>query len=171
MQPRLIVPRITAVNPTLLRDLGISGLLIDLDDTLVRHNSPIVDEDITSWFRTVRSDFPCRLMTNNYNGRHIDAVLQTLDIPADQIFMGTKLRPRPFLYSLKKAIASLGLPPAEIAVIGDSIVTDIWPANRLGCFSIYVYPIDSEIERRCPMIRWDRWFEQHILSFLTNLPS
>jgi HAD superfamily phosphatase (TIGR01668 family) len=39
-------------------------------------------------------------------------------------------------------IKDLGLPPAQVALLGDRLFTDVLAGNRLGLFTVLVKPID-----------------------------
>lgn len=41
-----------------------------------------------------------------------------------------------------RAAQKLELPTNKIAMIGDQVLTDVWGANKVGMFSIYVKPIN-----------------------------
>ena len=41
-------------------------------------------------------------------------------------------------------LASLGLPPAQVALAGDRLFTDVLAGNRLGLYTVLVKPIDPQ---------------------------
>ncbi len=118
-----------------LQKRQIKGLILDLDNTITLWNSNEISSQVDAWFRKIRSmGFQACILSNNGEKR-ILTVAQVLDIP--YIHRAAKPQPASFL----RAVQLMGLKPAEAAVIGDQIFTDVLGGNRAGLYTILVVPL------------------------------
>ena len=51
---------------------------------------------------------------------------------------------KPRRAALRRVLDDLGLPPAQVALVGDRLFTDVLAGNRLGLFTVLVKPIDPD---------------------------
>lgn len=154
--PDLYIQSIYSLDTAMLRSCGIRGLIVDLDNTLVtwRYGQP--DQQLVKWVESLRSDGiePC-IVSNNRVAR-VQEVGKFLGIPS----VGAAVKPR--RRAFRRAMEQLGTPPAETAVLGDQIFTDVLGARRLGLYSILVVPISerellwTQLVRRLER-RWLKW--------------
>ena len=127
---------ITCVSPSYLKEKGIRGIILDIDNTLIGHDVPIPDEKVLSHLRLFESEGLklCVVSNNSY-----DRVKNFSEKIGVSYFVHKALKPRAYGYDL--ASAEMGLPKSEIAAIGDQIFTDVWGAKRAGCFAILTKPL------------------------------
>ncbi len=122
---------------------GIRGLILDVDDTLTRKNSPFLTAEVQKWLRDAKSvGFQCYLVSNNASPEHIERIAQRLDLPA--IARARKPRSAGFLWALKDS----GLKPQQMVAIGDRVLTDILGGRRLGLRTCLVKPVSPKLTRR-----------------------
>ena len=143
--PDLYVSRIAEIPLEELVEKQISGLIIDLDNTVTEWNALEVHPEVIKWFETlVRYNFKVCLVSNNQESRVL-VVAEKLGIPF--IFKAGKPRAKAF----HKALKVLGTEVYETAVIGDQIFTDILGANKIDLYSILVVPLSKKefIGTRC----------------------
>lgn len=118
-----------------LLNLGIRGLIFDLDNTLVKWGTSEITEQTWSFVENARHlGFKMCILSNNFSERS-KSVADSLDIPG----IGNALKPsrKGFL----RAVDLMGLDPKSVAVIGDQIFTDTLGGNRSGMFTILVNPL------------------------------
>ena len=136
--PRLYVPSLLALDLDSLRDLGICGLLLDLDNTIICRDAGCFSAEIVSWIEKAKEkDFKICIISNNRPQRVL-GLAQKLDLPA--VCRGVK----PFSAPFRRALAALGTAPVKTAVVGDQIFTDILGGNRLGIYTILVAPLPGK---------------------------
>jgi putative phosphatase len=126
------------VDFALLRGLGVRGLLIDVDNTLVEPGGSCIDPGLADHLRVRRSESGIGPWALASNARR-DLSPLAAAIGADVVkARGLCAKPRRAFYL--KALATLGLPPHEVAMIGDKVLHDIAPAARLGIRTVLVRP-------------------------------
>lgn len=126
------------ITPKLLEKYNIKGLIIDIDNTLTLHNSQEIEDSVKEWLYTMAKSYSIVLLSNNYHDR-VEPFAKMLGL--DFIHMGGKPLPSK---GFTRAGKMLGLPPENLAVIGDQIFTDILGGNLFGATTIRVKPIQTE---------------------------
>jgi len=150
--PRLSVPSIFAINLDTLREQGICGIMLDLDNTIVQRDQECFSPAFLSWIKEIKErEFKVCIISNNWPKR-VSALAQKLAVPA--ISRAGKPRKSPFL----RALNILGTRPQETAVIGDQVLTDILGGNRLGLYTILVTPLPGKEYWATRLI--NRWLEK-----------
>lgn len=136
--PRLYVPSLFAVDLDFLRQQGICGFMLDLDNTIIYRDAEHFSAEIISWVEKAKEkNFKICIISNNRPQRVL-GLARELGLPA--VCRGVKPLPAPF----RRALALLGTVPEETAVVGDQIFTDILGGNRLGLYTILVAPLPGK---------------------------
>jgi len=121
-----------------LKKRGIDGLIIDIDNTLVRWGAKTADHRVVEWFaRLEELGFKACLLSNNTKDRVVKFT-EAVRIPA--VYRAAKPGKRAF----RKAMSAMGRNSSTTAVIGDQVFTDIYGGNRLGLYTVLVMPIDEK---------------------------
>lgn len=142
------------LTPTLLAERGVRGLLIDIDNTLAPYEQPLPDDDHREWFASLAAaGVRCALVSNNEPER-VETFNASLGLPA-YADCG-----KPGLKKLRVALAELGVPPSECAVLGDQLLTDCLAARRLGLRAFIVPPIR---DKKTLFFRFKRALEKPFL--------
>lgn len=132
------VRSVCAITPELLEQMGVKGLLLDIDNTLTTHDNPVPAEGVVEWLATMQaSGIAMRLVSNNHPPR-VEPFAALLGIPC--VCDGKK----PLSKGFRQAQAEMQLPKSSLCVVGDQIFTDILGANWFGVKSIYVPPMELE---------------------------
>lgn len=153
--PDLIVDRVTLITPEYLKDCNITGLILDLDNTLTPWQSEIIPDDILTWLDQMRhSGVQLCIASNTHNRRRLDRVAKALGMHYIQGI------PKPRKLCFSKAFDHFGLGPDKVAVIGDQMFTDIWGGKRSGIHTIMVLPIHP---REFIGTKLSRLFESQLL--------
>ena len=123
-----------------LVDRGIRALVLDVDRTLLPRRQATLPLQAELWLRHARERMPLHLLSNNPSRRRIGAVADSLGLPY------TTSAGKPRRAALRKVLLDLDLPPAQVALVGDRLFTDVLVGNRMGLFTVLVKPIDPEGE-------------------------
>ncbi len=154
-----LVPKSTAdsihdIDLENLRNHGITGIITDLDNTLVGSRIAYATPEVEHWLELAKqAGFKVVIVSNNHKSR-VSKFAEPLRIPF--IYSAGK----PTLSSFRKAMRTMGTSPSQTAMIGDQLFTDVFGGNRLGLFTILVNPV-SRSEEALPT-RINRIFEKWI---------
>jgi putative phosphatase len=137
---RLLTPdgmadRVEDITLERLTSMGVRGVALDLDNTIVPWHTADVTPAVSAWVSAIRQGgMRMCLVTNNY-ASHAADVARDLGIP----IVAGALKPLPVAF--RSALAALGVPAANSAVIGDQLFTDVLGGKLLGMQAILVKPI------------------------------
>ncbi len=136
LRPHRIARHILDIDSHALRQQGIRGVILDLDNTLTAWRSPTVTPEVTAWVRQVQAlgMRPC-IVSNAFSAHRVRVVAEQLGIP--WITRAAKPLSRGFI----RGMALIGATPDTTVMIGDQLFTDIWGGNRLGLYTVLVEPI------------------------------
>lgn len=135
--PRLIISSLQDINIDTLTDNGIRGVIFDLDNTIIPWDSPLMGPIETEVIKNlINNGFKICLVSNNRNYR-VREIAGLFNIP----FVSRAYKPAKS--GFRQAALIMELAPAEVAVVGDQLYTDILGGNRLGMYTIWVKPLSS----------------------------
>lgn len=153
-KPDLRALSVADIPLDVLREDGVKGLLIDIDDTLVPDDGPatrleLPDRAIWSWLRTARSHFKIAIVSNTRSEARAAYLAEALYVP----FVHLAYKPLPF--GFQRALRALELKGSEVAVVGDRLISDVLGGKLLGARTVLVRPlsIDQPAQRRRLMRR------------------
>jgi len=153
--PNEFVNNVYAITPEHLKNLGIRGIITDLDNTLVEWDRPLATPELTNWFRSMKDAGIKITVVSNNNETRVGKFCEPLGIPF--IHRARK----PLSVSYKKAYQLLNLKADEVCMIGDQLLTDVFGGNRQGIHTILVVPVASTDG---VWTRFNRMVERRILS-------
>ena len=136
--PNVIAQRADQISPELLQKLGVKGLILDIDNTLTTHDNPVPDSQIAQWLEQNRKAGIKMIVLSNNKSSRVAPFAKILGL--DFIANGSK----PLKSGYCRCAEALGLSCEELCMVGDQLFTDVWGANRAGCKSILVIPIQLE---------------------------
>ncbi len=146
--PDLILPQpIWGFTPELIAAHGVRGLVLDVDNTLLGDADAEVLPEVRHWIDLVRRDRPIWLISNNFSDRRIRHVAEALDLPY------RSRAGKPSRRAVRYALENMAIPPAQVAMVGDRLLTDTIVGNRLGMFTVLVQPPPSATSPPS----WLRW--------------
>lgn len=129
---------ILEITPRILKEMGVTALILDIDNTMTTHDNPTPLEGLFDWLELMRrSGIKMMIVSNNYSER-VTPFAELLGL--DFIPRGAKPLPKGY----KAAAERLGVSKSEICTIGDQLFTDILGAKLFGIKSILVDPIEPE---------------------------
>lgn len=135
--PTYFAEKVTDINVNFLKHIGIKGVVLDIDNTLVAYQVSHAGIKVVDWINELRyNKIKIILLSNNTESR-VKAFAETLDLPYISMSM------KPLTKNLKKAINIISCHPQDVLVIGDQVFTDILSANIMKIRSILVTPIED----------------------------
>ena len=137
-KPHYIFEKTTKITPEFLKELGISNLLLDVDNTLTTHDNPDPTPGIPQWIEEMKSAGIKMVIISNNNKERVEPFAAKLGLP----FTSMCCKPLPFGY--KKGLKILGSNRHNTAMVGDQIFTDVMGANLSGMKCLMVLAIEAE---------------------------
>jgi HAD superfamily phosphatase (TIGR01668 family) len=142
LKPDYIFSDLTQLKPEHLEKIGVSGLVFDLDNTLMPPHTQRLQDYVSQWLEGLcQAGFPFVVVSNNKDLAYLKQAEHLFNVPV----LGPARKPSTRM--IKQAIAWLQLPPQAVAVIGDRPLTDLWSGQRAGCKTILVDPLMRANER------------------------
>jgi HAD superfamily phosphatase (TIGR01668 family) len=130
--PDIRCPGIIDIPLEELKERGIRGLLFDLDNTITEWHKDEVAEPTRMWLHDLREQgFSSCIISNNHMQR-VKQVAGQLGLP----YLYSAAKPRRKGY--RQAAVMLKLPPRQLAMVGDQLLTDVLGGNRAGLTTILV---------------------------------
>ena len=138
LKPDCVFEGIQYIDFDFLKSKNLQGILLDIDNTLIDMSKKL-EEPILNWVKKAKEQgFKVAILSNSNKLNKIIPISQALEI--DYISFAKKPAKSGYL----RAAKLLDLPPNNICMIGDQVLTDVWGANKVNMFSIYVKPINKK---------------------------
>ncbi|MGB4338158.1 MAG: YqeG family HAD IIIA-type phosphatase [Bacillota bacterium] len=136
MQPDLRVRRVWDVDLDGLKEAGITGILLDIDNTIAPWGGNQVPAAAVQWIHRARGlGFGVCILSNNPKSR-VSRFSRELGVPAVCGWV------KPWRSGYERALGILGVRREQAVMIGDQVFTDVLGARRLGIMSILVDPLN-----------------------------
>ena len=136
LMPQYSFKAYTNITPEFLRRLGISFLMLDLDNTIAKYSEHAPSSLAMQWVEHMRkNDIGLFFISNSKRETRVDAFAHALGVP----FIKAAGKPSPA--ALLEAMDSLGFAKCDCAFLGDQVFTDTLAANRAAVTSIIVRPL------------------------------
>lgn len=157
LQPNLILHgTILQLTPDVLKQHGLKGLVLDVDETLVPFRAAQVSEELLPWVEEVRQVASLWLVSNNISEARIRRIGKALELP---YISGAG---KPSRRKVRRAVEAMGLPVEQIGMVGDRLFTDVLAGNRLGLFTVLVEPMlaPDQVPHRSSLHSLEVWLSQ-----------
>ncbi|WP_240033579.1 YqeG family HAD IIIA-type phosphatase [Lysinibacillus composti] len=155
--PDEFVNTVYEITPEKLKDLGIKGIITDLDNTLIEWNRPDATEEIAEWMKMLQDAGIKIIIASNNNEERVKRFADPLGIP----FIHNARKPLGSAYLT--ALVKLRLRKNEAAMVGDQMLTDVLGANRLNLYTFLVRPVaDSD----GLVTKFNRLVERRVFNYL-----
>ena len=129
--PRFLFDDIYAIDPSWLRAQGVRLLLADLDNTLIPYGEKLPPASVRTWKEGLEAaGVTLFLLSNSRKPGRAARFAQALGIP----YEGHAGKPKGG--GFRRAMARMGAQPAQTAIVGDQIFTDVWGGNRAGVLTL-----------------------------------
>lgn len=133
--PEFIFKHVTDITTEFLQNHQFQGVILDIDNTLAKHNDPEPDKGVADWVQEIKNSGIQIVLISNNGGKRVESFAKILDCP----FIAAASKPARKAYIA--ALQLLGTALQNTVAVGDQIFTDVWGANRAGITSILVTPI------------------------------
>ena len=135
--PRIMAEKVTDISPALLRQRGVRLLMLDIDNTLVPYTTSVPTVAVADWLKAMQQSDIMICVVSNSRKQRVRVFCEQYGI--DCITHAKK----PFPKGIRQCLEKYGIMPAECALAGDQIYTDILGANCQGVVSILVKAIHN----------------------------
>lgn len=152
-KPTMYCESIFDINYRKLKDMGITCIVFDLDNTL-----GLIDEKSSSiktkkLIQKLKKDFLIFINSNN-TAKRLKPYLDEFEVE------GYAMAFKPAVKNLRKIQKKYNLKKSEMVAIGDQLVTDILSGNRFQIMTILVDPLG---EKDLKITKFNRIIENKIL--------
>ncbi len=136
------------------RDLigrGLTGLLLDIDNTIRSRETHDAPADVRAWLDDARSaGLRMCFVSNNWHA-DVHDFAETVGMP----IVAKACKPLPFAFCA--AMRHLGISRKQAVAIGDQLSTDIWGAHCAGIAGYLVDPLsDIDLSHTAVIRRFER---------------
>ena len=153
--PTAMLPKAYDITVQQLQQLGVEGLLLDIENTLTTHDHPVPNDRILAWLSQMQKEGVKMILLSNNRPARVAPFAQKIGLA----FEANAKKPLPGGY--RRAAAAMGLSPERTVVVGDQLFTDMLGANLAGMASILVEPFQMEPFFRFRVKRClERWILQ-----------
>jgi len=133
--PQYSFREVTDITTDFLERLGVTFLMLDLDNTIASYNEHVLSDDIALWIKDLQKrGIKLFIISNSKRKHRVESHSASIGVR----FIMESCKPSP--KSLFHAIEVSGFNPDTSALAGDQILTDTLAANRAGIISIIVRP-------------------------------
>ena len=130
--PKYRFKSVCDITADFLKQKGIKGLLLDIDNTLIYDETLTPLPGVKEWVQRMQSeDIPLVIVSNAIAPR-VYITAKRLGIK-EYIYSAKKPKPD----GLLRAAEKLGLPIDSLAMVGDQLKTDMLAANTAGATAIF----------------------------------
>ena len=158
MKADLKIDNIYHINPEMLKNLGIKGILFDIDNTLEEYATVIPSQKTIDFIRGLNDEgFKVGILSNAKKERADKFVKGFTAEGFNHIYCCAKAG-KPLRKGFAGMAHKMNLNINEIAMVGDQLYTDILGGNKAGCYTILVNPINVKIEPW--FVRFKRFLEK-----------
>lgn len=154
LKPDLIYKGVPYIAYEDLKQRGVEGILLDIDNTLIDYTKHLSKEMIDWVYDAKKEGFKVCILSNSNKMEKIIPIAETLGIKY------VSFAKKPAKSGFLKASKLLDTEVTKLAMIGDQVFTDVLGANRVGMTSVYVEPINK---KEYWYTKWKRPIESFIL--------
>jgi putative phosphatase len=137
-EPDLRFTSVEQIEVPTLASRGITGLLADLDGTLVGDHQDDVPASVAAWVGGLRAAGIGVCIVSNSGPARVAPVAAALDVP----YVANAAKP--LRWGIDAGLRTLARPANDVALVGDQLFTDIWGGRRSHLLTILVAPRSSD---------------------------
>lgn len=152
--PHLYKNSICDLTAQELRGLGVTCLILDVDNTLQEHHAGTPAEGVSQWLKEMKDEGFSLCIASNSKDHRVSAFAKKVDLPYESLCC------KPFPFGLRRSAEKMGVDRRQCLMVGDQIFTDLIAAKTAGMKMLLLRPIKPE-EGRSFRIR--RWLEKKIM--------
>ncbi len=133
-EPDLRFAAVEQIGVDTLASRGITGVLADLDGTLVGDHQQDVAGSVTAWVDGLRAAGIGVCIVSNSGPARVAPVAAVLDVPY------VAHAAKPLRRGIDAGLRALARPANDVALVGDQLFTDVWGGRRSRLLTILVEP-------------------------------
>ena len=141
------------VTAEFLLSIGVSGVLLDVDNTLEPYEHPLPGDHVIAWLKSLSEVGIKTAIVSNNGPERINLFNKEIGMPA------YSKAGKPFKKNLLLAMRDIGSNRENTVFMGDQILTDVLAAHNAGIRAILVPPIN---DRKDPFTKFKRLLEKPI---------
>ena len=141
-------------NADFLAEIGVKGIILDIDNTLEPYENASPGEHVLVWLRSLSEKGIKAAIVSNNGKERVELFNKDICLPA---YYKAK---KPFKKNLILAMADMETTPEETILMGDQVFTDVWAAHNAKIPAILVPPIK---DKRDIFTRFKRLLEKPII--------
>jgi HAD superfamily phosphatase (TIGR01668 family) len=137
-EPDLRFACVEQIGVPTLASRGITGVLADLDGTLVGDRQDDVAGSVSAWVDGLRSSGIDVCIVSNSGPARVAPLAAALDVPY------VAHAAKPLRRGIDAGLRALARPANDVALVGDQLFTDVWGGRRSRLLTILVAPRSSD---------------------------
>jgi len=137
-EPDLRFATVEQIGVETLASRGITGVLADLDGTLVGDHQQDVAGSVTAWVDGLRAAGIGVCIVSNSGPARVAPVAAVLDVPY------VAHAAKPLRRGIDAGLRTLARPANDVALVGDQLFTDVWGGRRSRLLTILVEPRSAD---------------------------
>lgn len=137
-RPHIQLNTATEITPELLNQMGVTCLILDVDNTLCLKKGEIILDGVLDWLQKMRNAGIKLIILSNAKPKRMEGIARNFSLP----FVG--LGGKPLTFGYKRAARRMGESIKNCAIVGDQLLTDILGGNLSRCKTILVCPKELE---------------------------
>jgi len=137
-EPDLRFATVEHIDVPTLATRGITGVLADLDGTLVGDHQSEVAGSVTAWVGGLRAAGIGVCIVSNSGPARVAPVAAALDVPY------VAHAAKPLRRGIDAGLRALARPANDVALVGDQLFTDVWGGRRSHLLTILVEPRSAD---------------------------
>lgn len=130
---------------------GLTGIILDIDNTIRSRATHAIPADVAAWLDDVRAaGLRVCFVSNNWHA-DVREFAASLDIP----IVAKACKPLPFAFCV--AMRRCGMERGSTVAVGDQLSTDVWGAHLAGIRGFLVEPLcDVDLGHTAVIRRFER---------------
>ncbi|MBQ9848361.1 MAG: YqeG family HAD IIIA-type phosphatase [Clostridia bacterium] len=160
LRPDIAFYDIYTITPEALEELGVKGIVFDIDNTVAPYEVERPDADMQRYFAELKNAGIKMAFVSNNQGARVTTFNESLGL----FYVCKAGKPSP--KGVKRCIQHFGLKKEEVLAVGDQIFTDCIAAHRAGIRFAIVKPIQP---KESLFFRIKRFFERPFVKGLNWL--
>ncbi|MCX7831287.1 MAG: YqeG family HAD IIIA-type phosphatase [Actinobacteria bacterium] len=138
LAPQFIVKDISYITDKVLKELSVSDILLDIDNTIVERDKTEVPQKTKEWILSLKKKGYRIFLVSNSLSKRANKIAR--DLYCDGLIAPAG---KPFLRRIKKLLRENRIEKEKAVVIGDQVFTDLLMSKRLGIRCILVLPLSK----------------------------
>ena len=157
LRPDLAFYDIYLITPEVLKELDVTGIIFDIDNTIAPYEVERPTGEMKAYFEMLRQAGIKMAFVSNNKGNRVMTFNEGLGL----FYVCKAGKPSP--KGVRRCIEHFGLPKDNVMAVGDQIFTDCVAAHRAGIRCALVKPIK---DKESLFFRMKRFFERPIVKKL-----